>query len=196
MPDRPLVGSYRELSGSPPSERPQYVGHIGAWRELAPPPRDFPLRLVYLDRGQVHALLEQLAASRGGSSLLRLAMPDANGVVPANNAALTLLDLLSQVSDVAVFDLCQGNPSALNPSSLHPEQLVALTGSVPAPDYIRPGALRLRVDGVAVQVLLAHENVLHLNRGYLTSWTVKTICKVHSAPKMQFQAVAVAVTAA
>ncbi len=196
MPDRPIVGGFRELPSPPPQTgRPQYLRHIGTWREVAPPSRDFLSRLIYLDREQAHASLEQLAASRGSSVLLRLATPDAKGVVPANNATATLLDLLSQVGDASVFDLSGGIPSDLHVGALHPEQVVVLTGSVQTPGDVRPGTLRLYVDGVAVRVILSCENVLYLNQDYLADLTVKTICKVRSAARMQFQAIAVAVAA-
>jgi hypothetical protein len=198
-----LVGNVREFPDGPHQElsenpRPRYTPHIRAVRDISPQ----PTRLIYFDKRRAAELLENIASTSPGHAMLaNLTELDSTGILGRPNRRAIFYQILDSAVDLAVgvvIDLHQPDDANRQTSwtQLHPDQVVAIRGTVSAAKDIQPSSVRLAVDETSVRVFVERDHFLHLNQSYLTRQPITVIGEVRSVPRIEMCAAAIGILSA
>lgn len=210
-----LVGSVSEFPEEPTHDvpensRPHYTAIRGV-RPLPPESGGAPqsvkdnrpqsTRLIYFDQRRATELLEHIASTSPGFNMLRnLAEVDSTNVLGTPNQRAILHQIIHGAKDleVGVIDLHQPDDSNRQTSwtQLHPDQVVAIRGTVASGKDVQPSSIRLEVGAASVRVFVERDHFLHLNQKYLTRLPITIIGKVRSVPRIELCAVAIGIQSA
>jgi hypothetical protein len=157
-------------------------------------------RIIYFDQHRAAELIEDIASTSQGSSLLsRLGGMDSTGVIRQLDRRTALLRLIANEINPVLGEIVElrhtdnGLPRA-SWNELHPEQAVAITGKVTSTRDVQPSSLRLQVDTTTVRVYVERDHFLHLNRSYLTGLPMTIVVgKVRSVPGTEMCATAIGI---
>lgn len=187
------VRSYREAQDNP---WPDYGIRAPSVRNPRPIVPRFT-RLIYFNQRYAAELLEHIAsASQGRSMLARLTMlaqlteVDVAGFVRQQDQRAMLCQLIAKATDLetgGVIDLHRpdDNPRRTSWEKLHPDQVIAIRGSVASAKDVQPSSLRLTVGTSSVRVCVERDRFLHLNQSYLVGLPITVLGTVRSVPRAE-----------
>jgi hypothetical protein len=183
-----------ELSAPP---RPPYIAH-----DTARNARSISLestRLIYFDRNRAGELLEHIASSTGGrAALAKIPGSGPTDLILQRNQRSILSRLISDADDLAaegLIDLHQpdGVSRRVRWSDVHPDQAIAVRGTVASVKDIQPSSMRLKAETITVRAFVNKDHFLHLNQSYLTAWPITILGSVRSVPRLEVLAVAIGI---
>lgn len=158
-------------------------------------------RLIYFDHDHAGELLEHIASSPAG----RAAISELSGTGSADltlqrNQRATLSRLIAEAEDLeggGIIDLHypKGSSRRVPWPNVHPDQPIAVKGSVTSTKDVQPSSLRLEVEGKTIRTFVDKDHFLHLNQSYLTTRTITVVGKVRSVPQGEMLAVAIGIEA-
>jgi len=147
-------------------------------------------RLIYFDETRASVGLEQIASTDTGRQVLR-SVADVGHDGMAGNQRRLFLQLAGKVDSTNVIDLETDEMFPLLAEHLHPQQMLAIKGSVQSAQEIKPTSLRLSVGDGATRVYVERTYFLHLNQSYLTSSAITVVGIVRSVSRMELCAIAI-----
>jgi hypothetical protein len=183
----------------PEKTRRSYVQRHFAARNARPIPL-VGARLIYFDQDLAADLLEHIASSETGRAFLtELPGSDPADLLFQRNQRAVLSQLIDQAEDLeagGIIDLHQSNTVSRRMSwmDVHPDQAVAIRGTIISAKDVQPSSLRLEVDGTSVRAFVKRDHFLHLNQTYLTGWPITVVGKIRSVPHVEIISVAVGIT--
>jgi len=193
--------SVRRYRDAETNDWPDYGVSIPTARNPRPSPLQF-MRHIYFDQRRTAELLEHIAATDSGRTMLdNLARtPLVAGTQQQDLRAILsrLIDNAAEPDGGGVVDLHHPSTSTRERSwtELHPDQAIAVRGTVTSGKDIQPSSLRVGIGPVIVRVYVERDHFLHLNQSYLSGLPVTVVGKVRSVPRIEMIAALIGTLAA
>lgn len=191
------VGTFRDDPS--PSPWPGYGNDIPTIRQHHPAPLEF-IRHIYFDQHLSEELLEHVGSTDSGRIMLGN-LPSFARLADGNtrwqqDLRATLLEIIENAVDLendGIIDLHQpsNGPRRRSWAELHPDQAIAIKGTVTSGKDIQPSSLRVDAGSAIVRVYVARDRFLHLNQSYLTGPRVTVVGKVRSVPRTEIVTAAI-----
>jgi hypothetical protein len=183
----------------PAAPRPNYASHPFARNSHSI--SNEGARLIYFDHNRATELLEHIASSAAGrAAISKFAGTPSADLAQQRDQRAVLSRLIAEAEDLkdeGIVDLHYptGSSRRVHWSSVHPDQVIAVKGSVTSAKDIQPSSLRLEVEGKTVRAFVDRDHFLHLNQSYLATRAITVVGKVRSVPQAELLAAAVGIEA-
>jgi hypothetical protein len=193
-----MAASSRVRNSREVQPRPAYAQHYFA-RNSHPIPVE-GARLIYFDHYHAEELLEHIASNATGRAMIaKLHDSEIVELESQRNQRIMFSQLATRADDLradGLIDLLQsgGTSRRVSWNDVHPDQPIAIRGTISSLEAVQPSSLGLEVEGKPVQVFVRRDGFLHLNQSYLTARRITALGKVRSVPRRQMIAVAIGIS--